>query len=147
VKASSSSRPSRWISALPCQQEAAAARIELRVDAPELTGTWDRARVAQIVRALVANAIRHSGGAAVNVRVRPLDAGSVEIVVHDSGAGIPEPARAHLFDCFDRASPHRAGGLGVGLWVVKSLCTAMAGTVELDGSARGARFCVTLPRG
>ena len=127
-------------------QLATAAGCELRLDTTSVIGRWDRDRLKQIVGHLVSNAIRYAGGAPIDVIVR--DAGErVEIIVHDSGPGIPLGERERLFDRFDRSGPRRTGGLGVGLWVVQALCHAMSGSVRLDESGHGARFCVALPRG
>jgi signal transduction histidine kinase len=66
--------------------------------------------------------------------------------VQDHGRGICEEQRAHIFDRFDRRGPRQPGGLGVGLWVAKRLCSAMGGSVVLDhADGPGARFRVTLP--
>ncbi len=54
--------------------------------------------------------------------------------------------RAHLFDAFDEAVK-RNGGLGVGLWVTRTLCQHFRGTVHLvEDHAPGACFRVVLPR-
>jgi signal transduction histidine kinase len=122
---------------------AKAAGAELRIDAPTIVGTWDRDRLKQIVDHLVNNAIRYAGGV-VGISVR--ESGEVvELVVEDSGPGIAASERERLFR-FDRKGTRR-GGLGVGLWVVKTLCEAMGGSVRIGDSVSGARFIVALPRG
>ncbi len=125
---------------------ARAGGAELRLDARAVVGRWDRERLTQIVRHLVTNAIRHAGGV-IDLRVR--EAGSaLEITVQDAGPGIPASERKRVFDRFDRKGTRtRSGGLGVGLWVVKTLCRAMGGTVGITETVRGACFIVTLPRG
>jgi len=128
------------------QALATAGRTELRIASTSCAGQWDRARVKQIVAHLVTNAIRHGGGGVVDIELHA-DGDRIELVVQDAGPGIPGPDREHLFDRFDRKGTRRTGGLGVGLWVTKSLCRAMGGSVRLAESARGARFCVSLPRG
>lgn len=126
--------------------EAQAAGCELRRSGDTVViAPLDRGRVEQIVKHLVRNAIRYSGGGPIDIATHQLD-GDVELVVHDAGPGIPLDARAHLFDGFDRAKVRRHGGLGVGLCVVSTLCQAMGGTVRLCESERGARFCIRLPR-
>jgi len=118
---------------------------ELRLDAKSVVGRWDRERLMQIVRHLVTNAIRHAGGA-IDIRVRPAGT-AVDIIIEDAGPGIPASERERLFDRFDRKGTRTRGGLGVGLWVVKTLCHAMGGTVGITETVRGACFIVTLPRG
>ena len=125
---------------------ARAGHAELRLAAQSVPGRWDRERLRQIVHHLVHNAIRYAGGV-IDIAVR--EAGTaLEIVVQDTGPGIPASERERLFDRFDRKGTRaRNGGLGVGLWVVKTLCHAMGGTVGITETMRGACFIVTLPRG
>jgi signal transduction histidine kinase len=127
--------------------DAAHASADLRVYyTTPVQGWWDRERLTQVVRNLVANAIRFSGGAPIEISTQ-LTGRDAEIVVHDQGPGVPNELRAHLFDRFDHKTPSRGSSFGVGLFVVKALCQAMGGSVRLDEAATGARFCVTLPRG
>lgn len=126
--------------------QAQAAGCELRTEMTSVVGRWDKERLAQIVHHLVSNAIRYAPFAPIEISVGEAG-GGLEIVVQDGGAGIPPSEREQLFDRFDRRGTRRSGGLGVGLWVVKALSQAMGGSVRLADSARGARFCVALPRG
>lgn len=130
------------------RREAAAGGAELVVEsAGPVTGSWDRARIKQIVSNLVSNAIRYGGSGRVEIAVRGRGS-DAELVIRDHGPGIEPAALAHLFDRFDHDRPRTGGGFGIGLWVVKALCTAMHGSVTADnGSSGGARFCVVLPRG
>jgi signal transduction histidine kinase len=109
-------------------------------------GWWDRARLKQLLGNLVGNAIRYGDGAEVEVSTVLRDT-HAELVVHDLGPGIPLEQHEQLFDRFDHRCVTRGNGFGVGLFVVKALCQAMGGSVELDPNAPGARFCITLPRG
>ena len=127
--------------------DAAARGVEFVVDAPlPVTGTWDRARLKQVVSHLVSNAIRHAGGC-VEVRVagRGEDA---ELVVRDHGPGIEPSVLAQLSDPFDPERRRRPGGLGIGLWIVKTLTAMMRGTVTVNSCGDGGtRFCIVVPRG
>lgn len=127
--------------------DAVAAAVELRVDASlAVTGRWDRSRLRQITRHLVTNAIRHSGGGPVDISVSH-DDHHAELIVADRGRGIEASRRARLFDAFEIAEVKRNGGLGVGLWIVKTLCRHFKGTVTLlDDDGPGTRFRVVLPR-
>jgi signal transduction histidine kinase len=128
-------------------REAAAGGSELVIDASApVIGQWDRARVKQIVSNLTINAIRYGGGGRVEISVGAGPGGS-ELVVRDHGSGIDAAMLPHLFE-FDHTTRRRPGGLGLGLWIVQTLCTAMGGTVTVENcSDGGARFCVVLPRG
>ena len=126
--------------------EAAAAKVEFRVEAATVPGSWDRARLRQIVFHLVGNAVRHSGGGPVDISLRSDDEHAV-LTVADRGRGIDPARRARLFDAFDAAEPSSKGGLGVGLWIVSTLCRHFKGTVSLvEDHAPGACFRVVLPR-
>ena len=130
-------------------REAGASGLELRLHAPvPVVGSWDRGRVTQLIGSLVTNAIQHGGGAPVDVTVE--ERGDLaRVVVRDHGPGIDPAETAHLFDRLDRQGPRPArGGMGLGLWMVRQLCTAMGGTISLgDPSGPGASLEVVLPRG
>ena len=130
------------------EREAAAVGSELTIDSRgAVVGRWDRARVKQIVSNLVGNAIRHGAGSRVELLVRG-GASTGELTVRDNGPGIDADALPRLFDCFDQAPTRRPGSLGLGLWLVKTLCHAMGGSVTAENCTDGgARFCVVLPRG
>jgi signal transduction histidine kinase len=131
--------------------QAAAGGAVLLIDAPApVWGSWDRARLGQIVENLVSNAIRYGGGGRIELAV--VDRGSAgELIVRDHGPGLDPAMLAHLFDAHgpvDFEHNRRAGGFGVGLWIVKTLCAAMQGSVSAENDpSGGARLCVVLPRG
>jgi signal transduction histidine kinase len=67
----------------------------------------------------------------------------VEIEVSDTGPGIPDTARAHLFEPFKSST--RSGGSGLGLVIVAELVRAHDGDVRLVEGTIGATFRVTIP--
>jgi CheY-like chemotaxis protein len=74
----------------------------------------------------------------------------VQIVVQDSGAGIPREFLPHVFDMFrqrDSSDTRPHGGVGLGLALVRQLVEMHGGSVqaESEGEGRGATFTVTLP--
>ena len=120
--------------------------IELAAPAPVL-GSWDAARIAQVVTNLVGNALAHGDRAeAVRVTVTGLDEG-VTLAVHNRGPTIAEEALPGLFEPFQRArvegSEHR--GLGLGLYIVAQLMAAHAGTVSVESAAGSTTFTVRVP--
>jgi len=133
---------------LETRREAVAAGVSLVIDASEpVIGRWDRVRVKQIISNLLSNAIRYGGGGRVEITIR-VRASDGELVIRDHGPGLDPGALPRLFDCFNDSGARHAGGFGIGLWVVKTLCTAMRGSVTAENcSGGGARFCVVLPRG
>lgn len=122
-----------------------AERIDLRIDCPgDLWVRADPTRVHQMLGNLVSNALKY-GAAPIELVVTERD-GFAEVRVVDHGAGVPEPFRAKLFGQFSRAEGVRVNGMGLGLFVVRSLTEAQGGRawyepVEGGGSA----FCFTLP--
>jgi len=116
--------------------------------APRLVG--DAGRLRQILFNLAGNAIKFTETGAVLIEARPGANGlGLELVVRDTGAGVPEHARAHLFDAFSQVSAgdaRRDGGVGLGLAIVARLVEAMKGRVQLHSSyGHGAMFVVELP--
>ena len=106
-----------------------------------------RDALARAARNLVDNAVRHAE-TRVTVTVRTLD-DTVELVVADDGPGIPVEDRARVFERFTRLDEGRArdaGGMGLGLAVVRSTIERHGGTVTIEDAApRGARFVIRLP--
>lgn len=122
--------------------------IPLTVGAPaSLYGLGDALALEQIVENLVSNALKYGGCTPVEVRVEAYTE-QLCIEVRDHGPGIPEHARARVFEQFERAvgRGERRTGFGVGLWVVRHLVEAMNGVVAIDDAAGGgAVFSVLLP--
>jgi PAS domain S-box-containing protein len=122
--------------------------LELQGDA---TGSWDPARVAQVVSNLVANALQHGApGAPVAVRVRGRP-GDVVVAVRNEGPAIPPELRAVMFEPFCRGSSlrdaARARGLGLGLYIAREIVRAHGGSIDVESDdARGTTFTVRLPR-
>ena len=120
--------------------------ITIRTDRVVVSG--DPARLAQVLRNLVGNAVQHTpAGTAVHVDVR--QAGSEAIItVHDSGEGIPADDLPHLFERFWRAEPSRSratGGSGLGLAIVASIVAAHDGAVRVASGPDGTTFTVSIP--
>ena len=78
------------------------------------------------------------------IRVTGRREGSVAIIeVSDTGPGIPEMARAHLFEAFQ--SSDRAGGTGLGLAIAAELIRAHGGEIHLVDGTIGAMFRIAIP--
>jgi CheY-like chemotaxis protein len=110
----------------------------------------DPVRLQQVVWNLLSNAIKFTPpGGRVQVVLERVNS-HVEIAVNDTGQGIKPEFLPHVFDRFrqeDSASTRRAGGLGVGLSLVKHLVELHGGNVRAQsaGENRGATFVVSLP--
>jgi len=108
----------------------------------------DEERLAQVLRALLDNAIKYTpDGGTVEVRVASGD-GHVTIAVADNGTGIPNEELARVFDRFYRGSASRAAkaGTGLGLSIARDLTGLMGGTLVAESRVGvGSRFTISLP--
>ena len=107
----------------------------------------DAIRLGQAVNNLVDNALKYTpDGGRVTLGVRR-DASGVELVVSDSGPGVPVAEREAVFRRLYRGDSSRSQrGLGLGLSLVKAIVEAHGGTVKIgDAPGGGARFVIRLP--
>jgi len=109
----------------------------------------DPDRLAQIVRNLLSNALRHAAGRAITVS-GTIQAGlqpMVCIAVADTGDGIPPEDLPHIFERFYRADKARTGsGTGLGLAIAKAWVEALHGIIGAESTpGQGSRFWFTLP--
>ena len=119
----------------------AAVRERLFVDA-------DPGRIAQVLRNLLDNALRHTDAGSITVSVEHGDDGA-RVAVTDTGEGIPVPDLPYVFERFYRAGTARErsrGGAGLGLSIARSIIEDHGGTVHAAArSGGGAVVGFTLP--
>jgi two-component system sensor histidine kinase KdpD len=98
----------------------------------------DRSAVEHVLANLLDNAVKYSGeGTPIEVAVRPADE-EVHISVSDHGPGIPSEMLADVFDRFRRGdAPPSAGGVGLGLFIVRSLIQGHGGRVWAENRPGG----------
>lgn len=130
-------------------REAAGARpLLLEDDGGDTACNWDENRIVQALSNLVSNAIQHTHGASpITVRVFA-KSDPVAIEVHNQGH-IPEEVRPLLFNPFAAGVRSRGsgGGLGLGLFIAKSIAEAHGGTVQWRSSPEdGTAFRLVVPR-
>jgi signal transduction histidine kinase len=111
----------------------------------------DEKRLRQVIWNLMTNALKFSEAGEIVVRVRAVGAtaGSAELSVRDCGRGIAPDVLERIFERFYQADGHgRAPGLGLGLWLARSIVRLHGGTIwaESTGEGQGATFRVSLPR-
>ncbi|MFT3926255.1 MAG: HAMP domain-containing sensor histidine kinase [Myxococcales bacterium] len=100
-----------------------------------------------LIRNLLENARRH-GQTPIRTALRRERPGELVLTVDDSGAGVAEAEREKIFEPFYRPKGHREtqdGGVGLGLFLVKSLVEHHGGQVRYVALPQGSRFEVRLP--
>jgi signal transduction histidine kinase len=107
----------------------------------------DRLRVRQIVRNLLANAVRH-GGPEVVVELLLHDE-MVGVSVADNGPGIPPELRAHIFEAYfhGEGNAGQPASIGLGLTVSRQLARMMGGDLTYQDLGGGSLFQLFLPGG
>ncbi len=112
----------------------------------------DPLRIRQVLANLVGNAVKFTERGQVLLRVSrrilPLGQMAIEIVVEDTGIGIPAAAQAGIFESFSQAdgsTTRRYGGTGLGLAICRRLLTLMGGSISVQSEpGAGSRFTVNL---
>jgi signal transduction histidine kinase len=133
-------------SRMGAQLEAAGSALAVTTEG-RVEGQWDRFRIEQIVSNLLSNAAKFGLGNPITLTVR----GSGErgiLMVKDRGTGVSPELGERIFKPFERGvSARHYGGLGVGLYIVHSIVTALGGTIRVDSTeGKGSTFTVELPR-
>lgn len=119
---------------------------EIPADLPLVTADEDR--VQQILHNLVGNAVKFTEAGTVTVNAHAV-AGTLEVVVADTGIGVPEESFERIFRSFEQADgsiERRYGGTGLGLAISRQLVELHGGTIRVESEVgRGSRFTFTLP--
>jgi signal transduction histidine kinase len=118
---------------------------ELVLDVPEQgpSACCDRERVAQIMRILLDNALRHTPeGTDVTVSATRYN-GAAELTVADTGPGLPAGARGKVFERFFTGDAAR--GAGLGLAIARELAERMDGRLVLSAQQDSTAFTLELP--
>jgi signal transduction histidine kinase len=131
-------------------EEARSANAGRNVDlTTEITSpVWcDADRIAQLLSNLVSNALRHGAQDApvsVSITETPDDA---SIAVHNEGPVVPSELAPHLFQPFRKGREGKTEGLGLGLFIAKSIAVAHGGSIEFQSTQKqGTTFLVRLPK-
>ena len=108
--------------------------------------TCDPDQIQQVLVALLVNAIEAmEDGGELNVTVTPAS-DTVELVIADTGVGIPEDAIGHIFEPFF-STKDKESGVGLGLAVVYGIVRGHNGTIDVASEpGKGTTFTVRLPR-
>ena len=123
------------------QPAAAKKNIRLERQAAANLPEWfvDKRAGLQILTNLLGNAVKFSPpGTAVTIGLQRAEDRGLAITIGDQGPGIPEALQQQIFERFSRGDPsiaRREEGLGLGLWIVRSLVELHHGRIEIESSA------------
>jgi signal transduction histidine kinase len=126
-------------------------QLETRLDTQLPRAAWvDRHRLRQVLGNLLSNAIKFTAQGRVQVDAAlQADGAGWTLTVSDTGPGIPEAFRPHLYESFRQGTEgtaRRHGGTGLGLAIVHRLLRAMGGSITCESQpGRGTTFVVGLP--
>ncbi|HEV2678319.1 MAG TPA: response regulator [Aliidongia sp.] len=111
----------------------------------------DPNRLRQVLTNLVGNAVKFTEAGSVTIEVATVavddDACIIRLEVSDTGIGISEDARAHLFQKFSQADTsitRRFGGTGLGLAISQQLVELMGGSIDMTSGPNGSTFWFTV---
>lgn len=138
------------INDLQSQAQAKALQIEFSRGEGNLEVLGDREQLERLMDNLVSNAVKYTGeGGRVTVRLSGNE-GSVELVVEDTGIGIPRAVQDRLFEEFFRAENARRfteQGTGLGLSIVKRIVEDHRAKIAVESEeGQGTRITVVFPR-
>ena len=118
----------------------------------DLEGSWDGARISQVLSNLLGNAVCH-GSPRTPIRLTVHgDADGVVLEVHNRGPVIPRSELSGIFSPFKRlrageAAASPTSSLGLGLYIAERIVTAHGGTIEVTSSEdAGTSVIARLPR-
>ncbi len=113
---------------------------------PLLMGIFDRGRVLQVLANLIGNAIKFTPrGGEIRIGGERAD-GEIRLSVRDTGPGIPESQREAVFERFWQVGANDRRGLGLGLYIAKSIIEAQGGKIWAESKVgEGSTFHFTLP--
>ena len=125
----------------------ASCEVSIRGIEQPILGRWDPMRLDQVLSNLFSNSLKYAPGKPIEIAVEA-DERVARIEFRDHGIGIAPDKQEFIFQRFERAVPERRySGLGLGLWIVREVVTAMGGDVSVQSQVdEGATFRVVLPR-
>lgn len=122
--------------------------LELRTKISDVQMVGDAGKLEQVLMNLVDNAIKYTDEGWVQLSVYS-DSTYAHIDVSDTGIGIPEESKGHLFERFyrvDKARSRSTGGTGLGLSIVERIVANHGGYISVESrEGEGSTFAVTLP--
>jgi len=109
--------------------EEAQVKLAFTAPPPDVAIRADRDRFGRILQNLISNAVKYTeAGGSVSVAAAR-EGGKVKVEVCDTGRGIAPEEQKTIFEPFKRGREAMGGGLGLGLWIVKTLVDAHGWTI------------------
>ncbi len=113
-----------------------------------LTITSDANKLRHIMQNLISNAVKFTEKGKVAITAKH-SANMIEIIITDTGIGIPESELPHIFDEFrqaDSSTSRKYGGTGLGLAIAKKYANLLGGIITVKSILeKGSEFIVKLP--
>ncbi len=110
----------------------------------------DPQRLEQVLKNLMANAIKFTDKGSVTLTVRPFSDNQIALSVIDTGIGIAQDQQAQIFEAFHQADStisRKFGGTGLGLSISREVVRLLGGTLHLESRVgSGSTFTVVLPQ-
>lgn len=111
--------------------------VRVEVDCPpELAAITNRELVEQALLNVAENSAKYTSEGRITLAAHPLD-GGVELLVSDTGPGIPRSLRGRVTERFFRGARHGSDGFGLGFAIVQSAVEALDGELDLAESEGG----------
>jgi len=137
----------RFADAYAASNERHSIKVDFGEGVPEVG--VDRHGFEQVIVNLLSNAVKYSPEGGMVVISGGVEDGAVRISVKDEGIGIEDREQERIFDRFyqaDMTSTRSYGGIGLGLFIAKSIVEAHGGTIEVDSDVGGgSTFTLTIP--
>ncbi len=120
--------------------------LELALSSEDLEAKIDHDRIFQVLSNLLTNAIRFTP-ADGSIHVRAWQAGGlVQVEVQDTGCGIEDGDLERIFDCYRQVNAAHVEGLGLGLFIARSIIEAHGGRIGVTSQPGvGSTFVFALP--
>ncbi|HEX5602655.1 MAG TPA: heavy metal sensor histidine kinase [Pyrinomonadaceae bacterium] len=124
-------------------------RLKLENDSPLIALNGDEDLIKRMLLNLLDNAVKYTPAGGVISLALVRQNGNAEIVVRDTGIGIPTEAQPRVFDRFYRVDKARArtmGGAGLGLSIAQWIVEVHGGSINLSSTpGHGSTFTIVLP--
>ena len=123
--------------------------LSSHIDSPFPFVFIDKIRIEQVINNLLSNSIKFTPqGGKITVKARRSLDGGVEIIVEDTGIGVPKELQGDIFNKFYQVKNHgiEIQGTGLGLYITKKIVEAHGGTIEIESEEnQGTKIKVSLP--